>query len=113
MTPGLSRAQDSKDRPVKYVRGRIYSINWAGSKIVIQWFYSTKKLSEDKMTFFIPDDVQVVTDKVKIFKPLRPAGITDLVEGDHVIIKYYDDMKKGNPEARNIKVLEHDRPIAP
>jgi len=109
MMPAFSYSKE--DRPIKYVRGRIYGIDYAGSKITIQWFYSTGKIAEDKITFFIPNNVSVLTDKRKIFKNFRRAGVVDLIKGDHVIIKYYDDKKKGNLEAISIRVLEHDRPI--
>ena len=109
--PPFSHSQELKNSSVKYVRGRICDINWAGSRITIQWFYSTDKLAQDKMVFTIPGDVQVLTDRGKIFKDVRPAGIVDLIKGDHVIIGYRENKKRGEPEAVTIKVLEHDLPI--
>lgn len=109
--PSFSYSQESNDSPVKYVRGRIYGINWAGSKLTIQWFYSTDKLAQDKMVFTIPGNVQVSTDRGKIFKDVRSIGIADLIIGDHVIIGYRENKKKGELEAGTIKVLDHDLPI--
>lgn len=107
----FSLAQESGDRPIKYVRGRICGIDWAGSRVTIQWFYSTDKLADDKMTFIIPDDVKVYTDREKIFKNVRSAGVVDLIVGDRVIIGYRDGKNNRGLEAVTIRVLEQDRPI--
>ncbi|MFA5147389.1 MAG: hypothetical protein WC515_08435 [Candidatus Omnitrophota bacterium] len=112
MMPVSSHSQEPKDRPIRYVRGKICGIDFAGSKLALKWYYSTGKIAEDKMTFYVPENVVVVTGKGRIFRDLRKAGVVDLIEGDHIIVKYYDDKKKGNPEAISITVLEHDRPIA-
>ncbi|MFH1190264.1 MAG: hypothetical protein V1682_06190 [Candidatus Omnitrophota bacterium] len=106
----ITGAQEPAGGDIKYVRGRVYNVNWAGSKLTIQWFYSTEKLADDKMTFATPDSVQVFTDKEKIFKDVRRAGISDLNVGDHVIVGYRE-RKKGDLEAVTIKVMEHDLPI--
>ena len=112
--PEFSYSQETVNRPIKYVRGRIYDIDHAGSKIIVEWFYSTTmKIADDKMTFFVPDTASVFTDKRKIFKDVRPGGILDLDKGNHVVIKYYDDKKKGYPEAISITVMEFDKPIPP
>ncbi|OGW74885.1 MAG: hypothetical protein A2Z72_06255 [Omnitrophica bacterium RBG_13_46_9] len=113
MTSVLSHSQDAERRPVKYVRGRVCNVNYTGSRVTIQWFYSTGKIAEDKLTFFVPDKTPIFTEKGKIFKDARRIGIVDLVIGDHVVITYYDDGNKENPEAAKIRVLERDRPIAP
>lgn len=111
--PVSSYSQPPDARPVKYVRGRILSIDWAGSKIVIQRFYSTDRLPEDKMVFSIPGDARVFTDKRKIFRDVRAAGVADLIVGDRVIIGYCDGPNKGGREVVTIRILEHDRPAPP
>jgi hypothetical protein len=109
--PRLSHSQEEKESPIKYVRGKICDIDWAGSRITIQWFYSTDKLAQDKMVFTMPRDVKVSTDRGKIFKDVRPVGVTGLIKSDHVIIGYRDNKKSGQLEAVSIRVLEHDLPI--
>lgn len=111
--PFVTYAQETDNRPIKYVRGRIYGINWAGSKITIQWFYSTDELANDKITFATPDSVQVFTDRDKIFKDVRPVGISALMIDDHVIVGYRDGKGDKDPEAVTIRVMEHDKPLPP
>lgn len=111
--PVFVHSEEAEGRPIKYVRGRISSTDYAGSKVAIQWFFTTGKVAQDKMTFFVPDKATVLTDKRKIFKAVRDTGVVDLVVGDHVIVEYYDDNKMGYPEAISIRVLEHDRPTPP
>ncbi len=113
LAPVSSYPEDTAVQPEKYVRGRITDINFAGSKLTIQWFYTTEKISRDKLTFYLPDGVAVYTDKSPIFRYYRRTQVTDLVEGDHVIVKYRENGGKKRLEAINIKVMEHDRPIPP
>jgi len=113
LIPAASYSDSSGGRPIKYVRGRIYKIDYPGSKITIKWFYGTGKLSEDKITFYVGDNVRVLTDRDRIFKSVRQTGLADLIERDHVVVTYYDDKKRGNPEAISIRILEHDKPTPP
>lgn len=106
----LAYPQENKDRPIRYVRGRISNINYPGSKITVQWLYSTNKISDDKITFYVPDSARVFTKKGGAFKS---DWIVNLMVRDHIIIKYYDDKKMGLPEIITIRVLEHDKPIPP
>ena len=111
--PICSYSQVSEDRPVKYIRGRVCGINYTSSRVTIQWLYTTDKLSQQNVTFFVPSNTLVLTEKDRIFDAPKRAGIIDLVIGDHVIIKYYTDKKNGYFEAINIRILEHDIPMVP
>lgn len=114
ISPGLSGSDAAEKRAAKYVRGGITNVNFAGSRVTIKWFYSTDKVpSNDRMTFRVPDNVQVLSNKRKIFEETRPAAFTDLIVGDHVVIKYFEDDKSGDLEAAGITILDHDRPIPP
>jgi hypothetical protein len=111
ITPALSHSQESKELLVTYARGRIYSVDFAYSRITIQWLYTTDKISQDKITFFVPGNASISTEKSRIFKGTRRAGIADLVIGDHVVIKYYVDKNKKYQELISMRILEYDAPV--
>jgi hypothetical protein len=104
-------AEALEERNLKYIRGRIDRIDFAGSKIVLQRSSGSIHLFKDDAVFYVPDDTIVVTDRQRIFNRLRRVGFVDLIKGDHVVIAYYDSAKGALPQTVRIQVLDHDIPV--
>jgi len=109
----FSYAQAEETNKLKYMRGRIGGIDFAGSKIVVQRLYGSIRLFEDNVVFHVPNNVLVVTNRQRIFNKLRPIGFVDLIKGDHVVIAYHAGEKGAMPAAVRIEVMDHDRPVPP
>jgi hypothetical protein len=113
IAPDLSYSQVSKDRSIKYLRGRISNVNYTGSRITVKWLYAADNLSQNYITFSVPNNTPISSEKDMIFDNARKIGLVDLIIGNHVIIKYYADKNRGYPEAISVKVLDQDRPMSP